>query len=305
MNSRSQQAVVDAITATTLLGVGAVLVAAGRLLVDAASPGTWGDPASLFAGAADGNAHLDVALGLMACAAGLAVVSWWLVAMTFAVAAALFTAAGHHRQAGWASAVSPAFMRRLALTVLGMTLMTGTAAHAAPDSPDPAWSPTAVSASTVGSEQAGPLEPMQETASSVGPAQTAASQAPQPDAAQAGPTSPTSTPSPLAPDAPSSDAPSSPTTHPTEPAWTPTASPPSGGPLLRTETRPVATINTAAVEVRPGDSLWTIVARQLGPGASELDVADAWPRWFDANREVIGGNPDVIRPGQLLCPPNR
>jgi nucleoid-associated protein YgaU len=57
--------------------------------------------------------------------------------------------------------------------------------------------------------------------------------------------------------------------------------------------------------VRPGDSLWSVTARYLGPGASASDIAEAWPDWFEANRSVIGDNPDVIRPGQLLVAPHR
>jgi nucleoid-associated protein YgaU len=48
-----------------------------------------------------------------------------------------------------------------------------------------------------------------------------------------------------------------------------------------------------------------VTARYLGPGASASDIAEAWPDWFEANRSVIGDNPDVIRPGQLLVAPHR
>lgn len=57
------------------------------------------------------------------------------------------------------------------------------------------------------------------------------------------------------------------------------------------------------VPVRPGDTLWTLAARHLGPGATAAEVADAWPRWWSANRDVIGGDPDLLLPGQLLRPP--
>ena len=60
-----------------------------------------------------------------------------------------------------------------------------------------------------------------------------------------------------------------------------------------------------AVRVRPGDSLWLIAARRLGPSAEPADIAAAWPRWYAANREVIGADPDLIRPGQLLSPPDQ
>ncbi len=58
------------------------------------------------------------------------------------------------------------------------------------------------------------------------------------------------------------------------------------------------------VVVRSGDTLWDIAERQLPPGHTAADVARAWPRWFAANRDVIGPDPGVIRPGeQLQAPP--
>jgi nucleoid-associated protein YgaU len=56
--------------------------------------------------------------------------------------------------------------------------------------------------------------------------------------------------------------------------------------------------------VRPGDSLWLIAAHRLGPTATDADVAVTWPRWYAANRAVIGADPDLIRPGQLLSAPH-
>jgi hypothetical protein len=59
-----------------------------------------------------------------------------------------------------------------------------------------------------------------------------------------------------------------------------------------------------AVRVRPGDSLWLITAHRLGPNVAPAEVAAAWPRWYAANRDVIGADPDLILPGQLLSPPD-
>ncbi|MGF7238125.1 MAG: LysM peptidoglycan-binding domain-containing protein [Frankia sp.] len=61
--------------------------------------------------------------------------------------------------------------------------------------------------------------------------------------------------------------------------------------------------DSAEVVVHRGDSLWSIVARQLGPGATDEQIAAAWPAWWAANREVIGPNPNLILPGQVLRPP--
>ncbi|WP_149202605.1 LysM peptidoglycan-binding domain-containing protein [Actinotalea subterranea] len=56
-------------------------------------------------------------------------------------------------------------------------------------------------------------------------------------------------------------------------------------------------------EVAPGDTLWAIAAAHLPPDATDADVAAAWPRWYSANRAVIGDDPDVIQPGQRLAAP--
>ena len=55
--------------------------------------------------------------------------------------------------------------------------------------------------------------------------------------------------------------------------------------------------------VRRGDALWDIAARHLGPAASAAEIAREWPRWYEANRAVIGDNPNVIRPGEVLRAP--
>jgi nucleoid-associated protein YgaU len=59
----------------------------------------------------------------------------------------------------------------------------------------------------------------------------------------------------------------------------------------------------APVVVRAGDTLWAIAARQLGPTATTREVAASWPRWYAANRQLIGADPALIRPGERLTPP--
>lgn len=86
-----------------------------------------------------------------------------------------------------------------------------------------------------------------------------------------------------------------------EPGWVPLAPPrPATGDveLLSRGHAPV----DAVVVVR-GDTLWDIAARHLGPGAAVEAVAAEWPRWYAANRALIGPDPDLILPGQLLQPP--
>jgi nucleoid-associated protein YgaU len=62
----------------------------------------------------------------------------------------------------------------------------------------------------------------------------------------------------------------------------------------------VAVRMPARVVVHPGDSLWSLAAHELGPDASAAEIAARWPEWYAANRQVIGSDPDLILPGQVL-----
>ena len=57
------------------------------------------------------------------------------------------------------------------------------------------------------------------------------------------------------------------------------------------------------VVVRPGDSLWSIAAAHLPPGARNLQIAAAWPHWYAANAALIGNDPDLVLPGWQLTIP--
>ena len=59
------------------------------------------------------------------------------------------------------------------------------------------------------------------------------------------------------------------------------------------------------VTVRPGDSLWRLAQEQLPAGAPAAAVAAQWPRWWSANRALLGDDPDLLHPGQrLVVPPD-
>ena len=60
----------------------------------------------------------------------------------------------------------------------------------------------------------------------------------------------------------------------------------------------------AEITVRPGDCLWTIAAEHLGSPASNALIDREWLRWYAANRDVIGADPDVLQPGQRLVLPS-
>ncbi len=73
--------------------------------------------------------------------------------------------------------------------------------------------------------------------------------------------------------------------------------PTDGAPTRYTDLRPAVPVR---VVVRKGDSLWSIAARELGPRATADAIAARWPDWYATNRHVIGNDPDLILPGQVL-----
>jgi nucleoid-associated protein YgaU len=50
---------------------------------------------------------------------------------------------------------------------------------------------------------------------------------------------------------------------------------------------------------RPPDAGRVVVAGDTLWGIAGAD----WPRWYAANRALVGPDPDLIRPGQRLAPP--
>jgi nucleoid-associated protein YgaU len=59
-----------------------------------------------------------------------------------------------------------------------------------------------------------------------------------------------------------------------------------------------------AVTVEAGDCLWSLASRELGLGASAVDIEARW-RWiYRLNKAVIGPDPQLIHPGQILRLPS-
>jgi nucleoid-associated protein YgaU len=69
-----------------------------------------------------------------------------------------------------------------------------------------------------------------------------------------------------------------------------------------TPTRPVAVAPSGHVYVvQEGDSLWSIAARLLGPGATSGRLAREVNRLWDMNADRIrSGRPELIQPGEHL-----
>ncbi|MHA7285143.1 LysM peptidoglycan-binding domain-containing protein [Arthrobacter sp. MDT3-44] len=195
----------------------------------------------------------------------------------------------------------------------------GTGADPSGSAGSPYWSPSAAYtlADGLDAEQRPPAPPIPAASSAPAPEPAPVSPAPEPapaaPAPEPAPVSPAPEPAPTAEPAPVSPAPEpapaapapkpapvSPVS-PVSPAWEPAPMPLEGGLLVRPDTRRTA---TAEVVVVPGDSLWSIAARRLGPLATAADIAETWPAWFDANRSVIGDDPSLLLPGQVLQAPS-
>ncbi|NVM97502.1 LysM peptidoglycan-binding domain-containing protein [Arthrobacter sp. SDTb3-6] len=263
-----RQAAADAAMTAAVLLLGASLVFAGEALLRRRIRGQF--PAAPLA--------LDEVVGAAAAGIGIAVTTWWLAALACAFLAGLARLRGRSRLAQVADAWSPAFMRRLVAVVLGLNLLAAPMATAAPGTypVDPRWQPGPVAAAPLHVAPAGPATRV--AAAGKPPANRAPAVA-----AGKGP--------------------------PVNPAWTPQAPVMDPGPLARAETRPSQRRESPVagaggkVVVRGGDTLWSIVAGALGPYATDLEVAQAWPDWYRANRSVIGNDPNVILPGQVLHAP--
>lgn len=65
---------------------------------------------------------------------------------------------------------------------------------------------------------------------------------------------------------------------------------------------PAVANQRAGVIVQPGDSLWSIAADRLPPSADDAEIDAAWRALYDANRSVIGPEPDLIHPGLTITP---
>lgn len=199
----------------------------------------------------------------------------------------------------WARAWAPTVSRRVAAAlvgaVVGGVLAPGTAVGDGPADPLPA-SPglTPGFAATSLHQVAGARSGDGATQARAG--ESGAERGPEfavtsPTSARSGPAS--------APDAGPTPAAAPPPT----PGWTPSRPVQRALPSSGLVTGGGASDRAADVVVHRGDTLWDIARRHLGPDATDAEVAHAWPAWYEANRTVIGDDPGLILPGQILRPP--
>jgi nucleoid-associated protein YgaU len=72
-------------------------------------------------------------------------------------------------------------------------------------------------------------------------------------------------------------------------------SPASTPPPQKAAPQPDPTRNGGTYTVRPGDTLYSITKAQTGSNA-----LDNWQELYEANKDVVGGNPHLIHPDQVL-----
>lgn len=282
----------DAAMAVTILVLAAALAASGLVVLQ-----RWlqQDHLRRAFGFEDG-------LGALAAIVGAAVVIWWLVSLLLAVLSGLLALNGRRRSAELTAHLSPRFMRRLVLALLGFNLLATPLAQASEPPVSPLWPGDQVASAPAQPPSVSPLWQPQAPLVSPGPlarpesrsffARSIAAGGPR----TASPTG-TGTSSATAPGPTAGLETGSPTV--------PTPGSGSGAaavPGATSGTRPVIG-RGADVVVRSGDTLWTLAAEQLGPLATDLEIAEQWPRWFQLNRAVIGDDPSLLLPGQILRAP--
>ncbi|MEV5051991.1 LysM peptidoglycan-binding domain-containing protein [Arthrobacter sp. LAR12-1-1.1] len=117
----------DAAMATAILLLGIFLTTAGGFLVQRWQSGS----------ARRQSLSFEDQLGIVANTAGLIVITWWVMTLAIAAAAALLDRLGRTRAAAVTGRFSPAFMRRLLLAAVGLQLLTAPLATAATVSDGP------------------------------------------------------------------------------------------------------------------------------------------------------------------------
>lgn len=281
----------DTVMVATLLVLGMLLCILGSGLLT-----QWRDAATR-----QQDSSVEVLLAAAATAAGIGLLLWWTVSMVSAAASVLLERLGRQRAAAVARRFSPAFMRRAMVAALSIQLLAGAAAHAATGTPGPEWTPTQTHSSAAPSAAAAggvPTHGQNDGPGTQAPVQLVPATVPKGSQESATPAW-----------EPSATLTSPPALNP---GWQPSSPVVEPGMLASPETRTAVRTEPGGretggeaeeVTVLAGDTLWDIVEAHLGPEASDVDIALEWPRWYAANRGLIGGSPDVLLPGQILRAP--
>jgi len=269
---------------TTLLLSGYATVVAGLTW---ASAGPWDRLRR------PGPAPFDTLLTTTAAAGAWLCLAWLTVGFTVAALAALPNAAGR-----WCAAASvriaPATVRRLAGLVLDAAIVSGTGLAGALPASAAGW-PGLPAATTV------PLPDLDRPA-----AVASGTPIPHPSSTHPSSTHPSTTlavPPPVSPHVSALVPPL--LSPPVRPALAPVATAAAGAdaPVHLVTATPRGEQRADEVVVHRGDTLWDIAARHLRSDASDAEIAAGWPRWYEANRHVVGDDANLIQPGQHLRAP--
>ncbi|WP_353950794.1 LysM peptidoglycan-binding domain-containing protein [Knoellia sp. S7-12] len=243
---------------------------------------------------APGPAAADELLALAAASLAVAIAAWLVLGTALEVLAHVPGRVGRVAQV-WADRLTPALARRIAAFVLGVGVGVAGGPTQAVASPRGAVTASSVTGSSLtassvpdpGFAPAHSAPDLPELDPGFGPATSGPDFSPAPIApATAGFTA-------AAPNPGFASEPAAPGFTPAAPRVRPQADPGLlGGRVNPTPDREIV--------VHRGDTLWSIAARHLGAQASDAEIAQAWPRWFDLNRGLIGDDPDHILPGQIL-----
>jgi hypothetical protein len=254
---------------------GALGTAVAASLVAAALAGAGADRLRALRGPVPTVLAIPDVIAVVVLAVGVAVAAWYAASGLAAAACALAAGAGRRWLRGERALrrYGAPVVRRLAAAGAGAALggaLALTAAGAATDLPDDLrWSAGAPTAPpTAPGPPVHPAPTARATAQTPVPGATAQAPAPGP-------------------------------TQSREPAHAGSVDP-SGA--RRGGTATAAPVHVVAA----GESLWTIAADSLvaaGNRSTPAAVAALWPRWYAANADVIGPDPDLIHPGHVLVPP--
>lgn len=247
----------------------------------------------------NGTATFDEALGGVAAIGAWALLVWIVLVLAGTALAAVPGVVGRASSRA-VSAITPVATRRTARLALGVAVAAGPVVAGA--GPAAAHSPGGTAGGPVATQVAGDASDLPLVERPTRPDQTPRPAQPVSVASLTGDPSEPETPEP--PATHGRETPEQETPEPDTPELkTPERETPereTSGPTVERDSPEPPT----HVMVQRGDSLWTIAARHLGPDASDAQVAAAWPRWYEANRDVIGDDPNLIMPGIALTPPD-
>lgn len=265
------------------------------LLCTAAGPLLWWFGTTALAGAPAGGGlqFVERSVASLCAGAGAIIALWWVVAVLGTALAAVGSRWRSVPLARIGRGLSPAFLRRVAASVLGVNVLLAPGAWAAEAVPAGFKQPRPSVDLTVPAPSGPSVVPdpgwlPAPGVSGSGPALTTAVQSAEDDASSTGSLAAVRLDAPVDDDLPT-------------PTWTP-GTPAPAAPDSTRPARPSA-VDASTVSVRHGDCLWDIAAHELGPTATDLEIDRRWRQWHEHNRAIIGAEADLLLPGTVLTAP--